>query len=246
MNINTPGVDLRQYTETRIDGLKATMEAFFRSWKSKSKTGILPSRVVFFRDSIDFEDKNIEDECRDIETAYMKVSGAIYSPELTYIVVNKNNKLRYETTSSEVTEQMTPVEDYLTDSEYGSKYCYYALRKDKSQMKPLDLPKLTRYLNESSQLTANNEPTAIALPLIFASKLSELVHDYFRFHENVKTKTDPVFKIDPVKRQEGYVSRHIKAEGKAVDKVNALLAVDEDQSSMGPWKKSLDGTMFYL
>ncbi|KAJ4371040.1 hypothetical protein N0V86_008735 [Didymella sp. IMI 355093] len=85
----------------------------------------------------------------------------------------------------------------------------------------------------------------MTLPLLYASKQGKRVHSYFRYHPKAVTT------IEPVKRKVGDVRRRIEAEDEAVIKVNELLKLEDkskkkNESNMGPWKASLDGTMFYL
>jgi hypothetical protein len=216
------------------------MQGLFEGWKRANK-GKLPTELIFFRDSIDFEDVIIQTELQEIQSAYSHVTAPAKRSEIyvTYIVVNKNQKLQYKSSNTPAAGKTTPVSDYFAEDDNIGKYRYYVIRNDAGRT---DLPTLTRCLNESSQLTSQYEQTAKALPLLYASKLSERVHSYFRYDPKAVTE------IEPVKRKSGEITRRTEAEDAAVAKVNTLLTSNAERglSAMGPWKASLDGTMFYL
>jgi plasmid maintenance system killer protein len=243
LNDATPQQDIRQYSANKIEHLESMMQGLFEQWK-KVNEGKLPTELIFFRDGIDFDDIAIQAELEELQSAYALVSPAQKRPSLniTYIVVNKNTRLQYKYSNTPAAGKTTPVSDYFAEGDNIGKFRYYVIRDDAGRT---NLPTLTRCLNESSPLTSQYEQTAKALPLLYASKLSKRVHSYFRYHPKAVTE------IEPVKRKVGDVRRRIKAEDEAVVKVNELLKLENkskesNESNMGPWKASLDGTMFYL
>lgn len=90
----------------------------------------------------------------------------------------------------------------------------------------------TGHLNSSSQLNPNNR-TSKALPLTYAGKLAHRVHDYFRFD----------LELPEVKREHNPAARDTHRLA-VVQKVQSFLKVTDERQR--PWKRDLDGSMFFL
>lgn len=93
-------------------------------------------------------------------------------------------------------------------------------------------------LNESSQLFSQQDRTAKALPLVWASKLAARVHDYY---------------YDTFKLEAGDLSRNFKVEDDhnvvaAGAKMSVLktLGLNDGPSVGNPWHQDLNNKMFYL
>ncbi|KAF9694065.1 hypothetical protein EKO04_007911 [Ascochyta lentis] len=233
----------KRKTNSKIEDLESMLRDVINKWK-----GSVPSELIFFRDSVDFDDLVVNNECALIKRTANDILRDRYpfqkdmDLKLTYIVVNKNTALHYIPTDQPDANYAQPLDDYLAEGDNIGKYRYYIM-KDDMHRHPDSLAKLAGCLNESSQLTAQYEQTAKALPLLWASKLADRMHSYFRSSMTLP----PVVAVRRSHREGGEdLARRVKTETDAVQAVKAHLGLSSGTTRTVPWKPELDGTMFYL
>ncbi|KAJ4361411.1 hypothetical protein N0V95_001924 [Ascochyta clinopodiicola] len=243
VRVQRTSLKTKRKTKLKIEDLDSMLRDVINRWK-----GTVPSELIFFRDSIDFDDLVVNDECALIKRTANDIMRDRYpfqkdmDLKLTYVVVNKNTTLQYIPTDRPDAAHAQPIDDYLAEGDNIGKYRYYIM-KDDMHRKPDTLAKLTGHLNESSQLTAQYEQTAKTLPLLWASKLADHMHSYFRSSMTLP----PVVPVRRSHRDGGDdLTRRVEAETDAVQAVKAHLGLLEGTSRAVPWKPELDGTMFYL
>lgn len=125
---------IRYKTESNIVHLEDMMKERFELWGKKSNQP--PNGVVFYRDSISFNNMDADKDLKEIEKAYIKTFGATRPWALTYIIVNRSTEienLRGQGTGN-------PEFGFTTEEHDGSaKYQYYVinngLKLDKEELK---------------------------------------------------------------------------------------------------------------
>jgi hypothetical protein len=88
-------------------------------------------------------------------------------------------------------------------------------------------------LNRSSQLSSQTDQVAKALPLIWASKLSARVHDYYN-----DRLVDDATKPKTLTKGSHY--------DKQTNRLNFVKETVLGKGGANPWNKGLDDKMFYL
>lgn len=203
----------------------------------KQRNGSKPTRILFFRDSVDFDNNVVRTEIQYICDAY-KTEYPDTELLLTYIVVNKNTAITYKTVDEPDTTKVVPEFDYLATGDSHAKHRYYVVCNDMNEI-PANLANFTGRLNASFPLNPHGQ-TSKALPLLHASKLACRVRDYFYYDV-------PEVKISRAKKP---TSDSLELESLEEDRANKdikeYLGINDPEARQLPWKEQLDGTMFFL
>jgi hypothetical protein len=121
--------------ETMIETLPIMMQERFRAWKDNSSP---PNAVLFYRDSVNFDDKVVKTECEEIKNAYRRVFPNAPALQLAYVVVNKNAHLTPVepvtpprlSAEEEKNAPVSPIMDFGLEAEADgklNKYKYYVI-----------------------------------------------------------------------------------------------------------------------
>ncbi|KAH6407659.1 hypothetical protein HBI14_163420 [Parastagonospora nodorum] len=168
----------------RVLSLRSMMEKRFEAWSNPQKP---PKDILFYRSGINFDNNaTIEHEYQGIKAAFNSKWPGFEQPCITCVVYNKNAQITFFRDSQlsskldldAATVPPAPEIVFGTNVGQAQKYKYYVL-KNEIGFDEAELKQLTINLNESSQLSSQQDRTAKALPLVWASKLAARVHDYY-------------------------------------------------------------------
>lgn len=116
-----------------IEQFDKMMLELFKQWENQKAP---PSRMLFFRDSIDFDNAISRVECEKIQQAYTTAFPTVHSTlEIAYVVVNKNTALTYKHTDASTESKVIPIDDYLATGDANAKYRYYIVDMDMNMSK---------------------------------------------------------------------------------------------------------------
>jgi hypothetical protein len=110
-----------------IEDLSGMMVELLEQWKVPDNQP--PSRLIFFRDSIAFDNTISRAEIRQLHFAYKPVFPN-HTLQIAYVVVNKNTALSYSYTDSPNNSKAVPVADYLATGDSHAKHRYYVLHNE--------------------------------------------------------------------------------------------------------------------
>lgn len=164
------GEDIMKAQKAEIKQLSEMMKEVFSQWRGET-----PTRMIFFRDGIDFDNAATKQEIEHILDGYNAVFPGS-KLEITHVVVNKNTALEYKTVATPATNKVVPKFDYLAVGDKNAKHRYYVLHND-SEMGAPKLAEFTGRLNSSFPLNRHGQ-TSKALPLLHAAKLARRMTDY--------------------------------------------------------------------
>lgn len=111
-----------------LHGIQDMMVERFKAWSTPQAP---PTQLLFFCDSIDFDNVKNEDACRHIRLAYETVfSDTTAKLLITYVVVNKNTKISYESTKEPNDKKMAPLFDFVVRNSSSAKCRYYVVKNE--------------------------------------------------------------------------------------------------------------------
>jgi hypothetical protein len=230
--------------------LKQMMIERFKAWIDQDAP---PTQILYYRDSISFDDYNIRVEYKDIRTAYGKVWPEAVMPHITMVVYGKNAQVTFlpeeDMTGEEEYEDeyenrlpvrpeliftLSPPSTSTTTGPGPQKHAYY-VSTNEIGLTASELRDLTRNINTSSQLSPQNDQTTKPLPLIWATKLSARVHEYYH-DEFLEQANARVFSVDDM---------HHDDQTEIVKRVEKILGLKSGREGE-LWNEGLEGRMFWL
>ncbi|KAH7382684.1 hypothetical protein DE146DRAFT_236186 [Phaeosphaeria sp. MPI-PUGE-AT-0046c] len=225
----------RRIPENSISDLPDMLVERFEGWADQRAP---PKYILFYRDSVSFDDKVVHEECNTIRDAFERHFGRAYRlPLITYIVVSKNAELRYLSHGPDA-----PLAQLYGDFviEPGkAKYKYYVVCNE-SNIHLDNLQVMTRSINDSNQLHPQLDQVAKALPLTWAAKLCQRVFGY------VSSANAEDLALAEITRLKRPAQKEIDDEDAAVGAVKHYLRIDSKGPRPLPWTRNLDYSMFYL
>ncbi|KAF2877075.1 ribonuclease H-like domain-containing protein [Massariosphaeria phaeospora] len=248
-------------TQPRILNLKEMMEQHFSAWKNKNKN-ITPD-VLFYRNAFSpVSETTSSKEIQDIRDACESVlsSPQATSCRVTYVVVTKNLRIHHKLdvsvphtgidpnakftfTTSKWQSGFTSGKEHLTPDD-GAKYQYHVAHND-LLYEPNALAQLTCSLNLRCQF---GPMSSIALPVMYATKLSRRILSYFRHlsHKDLNNVQGLARASKRVFSDGTEVLKHVQ-DFLNGDPLRQMRAGDPpDQPKSLPWHSNLDDKMFYL
>jgi hypothetical protein len=119
-----PEDKLGRNTISGVADLGRMMQERFRAFKDQ------PTHLLYYHDSTCFDDEANNIMCQQIRDAHKKVYGNFTRLNLTYIVVNKNTELAYNTTKPFEKNKTDPRFDFIAEDAPIPKYRYYVICND--------------------------------------------------------------------------------------------------------------------
>lgn len=157
----------------KIERFIDMMLELFKEWEHQD---VPPSRMIFFRDSVDFDNTITRAEFRQIHQAHTKAfPRAQHKLEIACVVVNKNTALTYVYTDAPNDLEVTPVADYLATGDTNAKHRYHIAHSDMKNLSKETLadivspnpfhssPFLTIYRQATSTPAPSSTPTTAPL-----------------------------------------------------------------------------------
>jgi hypothetical protein len=117
---------VNSWVNPAIQDLDAMMVERFKAWSDEQTP---PTRILYYRDSINFDDKAILDEYHLIKEAYMNVWGFAADPQITIMVYNKNAQLTFLAPAVS-SSNATLVEPMMAFTAGSPKHAYYVLKNE--------------------------------------------------------------------------------------------------------------------
>jgi hypothetical protein len=117
---------VNSWVNPAIQDLDAMMVERFKAWSDEQTP---PTRILYYRDSINFDDKAIVDEYHLIKEAYMNVWGFAADPQITILVYNKNAQLTFLAPAAS-DDDAALVEPMMAFTAGSPKNAYYVLKNE--------------------------------------------------------------------------------------------------------------------